>query len=172
VWRAHEIYTLRHAVPGTYQVLLNVFPTSMNCTGATFAVPTATISTNAIGNGRADFKFTPEFVAPFRGTAVPSKEWIALTDGNAWDTAPQWSPDGNLIYFTSTRDGYRCVWAQRLDAARKPSGPAFGVSHFHAARRSPAILLFNDMDLFVARDQILVSLGELTGNIWSVRVSD
>src|SRR5688572_26440355 len=51
---AHEIYTLRHAVPGTYQVSLNVFPTSLACTGATFAVPTATISTNAIGNGLAD----------------------------------------------------------------------------------------------------------------------
>jgi hypothetical protein len=74
---AHEIYMLRHAVPGTYQVSLNVFPTSMNCTGATFAVPTATISTNAIGNGRADFKFTPEDVAPFRGMTF-SINWTVV----------------------------------------------------------------------------------------------
>lgn len=65
---AHEIYMLRDAVPGTYQVSLNVFTTSLNCTGATFAVPTATITTNAAGNGLADFKFTPEDVAPFRGS--------------------------------------------------------------------------------------------------------
>lgn len=65
---AHEIYTLRHAVPGTYQVLLNVFPASGDCTGPSlFSVPTATIETNAVGNGQASFKFTPEDVAPFRG---------------------------------------------------------------------------------------------------------
>jgi hypothetical protein len=74
---AHEIYTLRHAVPGTYQVSLNVFPTSMNCTGAAFAVPTATISTNAIGNGLADFKFTPADVAAFRGMTF-SINWTVV----------------------------------------------------------------------------------------------
>ena len=64
---AHEIYTLRQAVPGTYQVILNVFPTSLNCTGMALAVPTATLETNAQGNGRADLKFTPEDVTGFRG---------------------------------------------------------------------------------------------------------
>ena len=63
---AHEIYTLRHAVPGIYQVSLNVFPTSLNCTGATVALPTAMLTTNATGNGRADVKFTPEDVASLR----------------------------------------------------------------------------------------------------------
>jgi hypothetical protein len=64
---AHEIYTLRGAVPGTYQVILNVFPTSLDCTGTALAFPTATLVTNARGNGRADVKFTPEDVAGFRG---------------------------------------------------------------------------------------------------------
>jgi hypothetical protein len=64
---AHEIYTLRHAVPGTYQVFLNLFTTSRNCTGPTAALPTATIATNAMGNGRADVKFTPGDVGALRG---------------------------------------------------------------------------------------------------------
>ena len=64
---AHEIYTLRHAVPGTYQVTLNVFPTSLDCTGPALAFPTATLVTNARGNGQADVKLTPEDVAGFRG---------------------------------------------------------------------------------------------------------
>ena len=38
---AHEIYTLRHAAPGTYQVFLNLFPTSLNCTGLMVPLPTA-----------------------------------------------------------------------------------------------------------------------------------
>ena len=64
---AHEVYTLSDAVPGTYQVFLNVFPTSLNCMGLSAALPTATITTNAIGNGRADVKFTPEDVGALRG---------------------------------------------------------------------------------------------------------
>ena len=64
---AHEIYTLRDAVPGTYQVTLNVFPTSLDCSGAALAFPTATLVTNARGNGQADATFTPEDVAGFRG---------------------------------------------------------------------------------------------------------
>jgi hypothetical protein len=64
---AHEIYALRGAVPGTYQVILNVFPTSLDCTGMSLAVPTATLETNARGNGQADVKFTPEDVTAFRG---------------------------------------------------------------------------------------------------------
>jgi hypothetical protein len=63
---AHEIYTLRHAVPGTYQVSLNLFLTSLDCTGATAALSTAMLTTNATGNGRADVKFTPEDAAEIR----------------------------------------------------------------------------------------------------------
>jgi hypothetical protein len=64
---AHEIYTLRNAVPGTYQVILNVFPTSLDCTGTALAIPTATLDANASGNGRADAKFSPEDVEGLRG---------------------------------------------------------------------------------------------------------
>jgi hypothetical protein len=64
---AHEVYTLRHVVPGTYQVFLNLFPTSLDCTGMTVPLPTASITTNAIGNGQADATFTPEDAATLRG---------------------------------------------------------------------------------------------------------
>jgi hypothetical protein len=64
---AHEIYALRHAVPGTYQVFLNIFQASLDCTGSTLALPTAILTTNGRGNARADAKFTPEDAAAIRG---------------------------------------------------------------------------------------------------------
>jgi len=67
---AHEVYVLRHAVPGTYQVSLTLHPTSLDCTGPGMELPTATIETNAEGNGRADVKFTPADVGGLRGTTV------------------------------------------------------------------------------------------------------
>jgi hypothetical protein len=42
------------------------------------------------------------------------------------DDKPQFSADGNTVYFTSTRDGYLCIWAQRLDPVTKhPLGLPF-----------------------------------------------
>lgn len=67
---AHEIYTLRHAVPGTYQVVLNIYATSLSCDGTPIEIPTAQLSTNAAGNGHADAKFTPEDAGPLRGSTV------------------------------------------------------------------------------------------------------
>ena len=49
-------------------------------------------------------------------------EWIAITDGRNNDDKPQFSPDGNTVYFTSTRDGYLCIWAQRLIRDQTPTG--------------------------------------------------
>src|SRR5215203_2870402 len=67
---AHEVYVLRHAVPGTYQVRLTLFPTSLDCTGPSAVIPTAMLSTNGRGDGRADVKFTPGDVGELRGTTV------------------------------------------------------------------------------------------------------
>src|SRR5436190_1384355 len=51
------------------------------------------------------------FVMPFRERALPAEsEWIAITDGTGVDRDACWSPDGNLLYFFSARDGFRCLW--------------------------------------------------------------
>jgi hypothetical protein len=71
---AHEIYTLRHAVSGTYQVVLHIYATSLSCDGTPIEFETAQLSTNAAGNGRADVKFTPDDAAGLRGSTV-SVRW-------------------------------------------------------------------------------------------------
>jgi Tol biopolymer transport system component len=109
------------------------------------------------------------FVAPFRDSEpVREKDWIAITGDSSNDRSAHWSPDGSLLYFLSDRDGHRCVWAQRLDSRTKlPRGEPFGVQHFHHARLS----LMNgrepgDVGLSVAKDRLVVSVFEMTGNIW------
>jgi hypothetical protein len=74
---AHEIYTLSQAVPGEYQVFLNLFLSTLDCTGATAALPTATLTTNANGNGRADVKFTPEDAEGIRNMTFSIK-WTVV----------------------------------------------------------------------------------------------
>jgi serine/threonine protein kinase len=110
------------------------------------------------------------FIAPVKGeTPPPEQEWLPITDGKNMDRNATWSADGNLLYFLSDRDRFRCIWGQRLDpVSRRPVGPAFVVQHFHDARRSLLALGENvgAVGLGATRDKLFFALGEVTGNIW------
>jgi len=105
------------------------------------------------------------------GAAAAQAEWITVTDGTYEDDKPQFSPDGNTVYFTSTRDGYLCIWAQRLDPMTKhPLGPPFAFEHFHNSEgRGGAYHLFSS-DLAVARDKILINLPHINHDIWMTQM--
>ena len=115
---------------------------------------------------------TRVMVAPFHGAAaIPESEWIPVTDGSGFDSRPRWSPSGNLLYFTSDRDGFRCIWAQRLDTATKrPVGPAFTVRHFHDLRRLLSDI--PELGFSVARDKLVFNMIEQTGNIWTFKLPE
>jgi len=124
------------------------------------------VSFNATTPGRSRI-----FIAPVRGAGlVPETEWLAITDGR-WDDKPRWSPDGNILYFVSEQDGFRCIWANRLDpATKRPSAAPFPIFHAHEARRSLMNLGWGDLQISVARDKIVFNLSERTGNIWTMKL--
>jgi hypothetical protein len=102
---------------------------------------------------------------------VDSASWIPITDQKGWADKPRWSPDGRLVYYVSERDGFRCVWAQRLDpASRRPQGEPFAVHHEHGASLSLRNLLLPNLGLAVARDRLVFNAGAQTGNIWLTRL--
>ena len=109
------------------------------------------------------------FIARFDGSGpIPHEQWIRVTDGSSMDRNPAWSPNGNVLYFLSERDSFRCIWATRLDPeTRRPAGTAFPVAHFHNAVRS----LMNidgpgEVGLSAAADRLVFAMGEITGNVW------
>ena len=114
------------------------------------------------------------FIAPYRGYArVEHKEWIQVTDGWGSDDKPRWSPDGNLLYFTSYRDGFRCIWAQRLDPETKhPVGDALEVYPFHTASLSMLNVNLGVLEISVARDRMVWCLEERKGNIWMAELTE
>jgi eukaryotic-like serine/threonine-protein kinase len=107
-------------------------------------------------------------IAPMRkGSPAGQTEWIAVTDGQHSDDKPQFSADGNTVYFTSTRDGFLCIWAQRLDpVTRHPVGAPFAFEHFHDAAGRAAVAVQDFSDLSVARDKMLINLPEVHSYIW------
>ena len=110
----------------------------------------------------------PIMVIPLRnGVAAGEKEWVTITDGSGFDLDANWSPDGNLLYFLSERDGFRCIWGQKLDpTSKRPLGAPFPVYHSHDPRRSIRNVWLDHLCMSVSRNQIVFPMGELTGNIW------
>jgi Tol biopolymer transport system component/DNA-binding winged helix-turn-helix (wHTH) protein len=103
------------------------------------------------------------------GLPMSAENWIRIGDEHGWSDKPRWSPDGNTIYFISHRDGFRCIWAQRLDAETKhPTGAVLPIYHFHSNRLSPNHVGLSVLEIDVAVDKLVIDLGELTGNIWSL----
>ncbi len=103
-----------------------------------------------------------QFVVPFRDGALGKpQEWVPTSN-------TKWSADGNRLYGLSRADGFYCIWVQRLDAVSKRMlGPRQALYHFHSARRSLTNVGDpNHVSLSIARDKIVFTLGELTGNIW------
>ncbi len=119
-------------------------------------------------HGTPDAERTQVFIAPVpQGIDEDAEQWIRVTDGSALDDKPRWSPDGNLIYLLSNRDGFICLWAQRLNPATKePVDKPFLVHHFHNTGRSLAEIPVSQTNISVARDKIVMPLAELSGNIW------
>jgi eukaryotic-like serine/threonine-protein kinase len=110
------------------------------------------------------------FVAPFRREAAES-EWIPITDFVRENDKPRWSPDGNLLYFTSDRDGSRCIWAQRLDpVTKRPAGEPVAVFHAHSARRSIGMVGIGALEISVAAGRLVFVMGEASGNIWTAKL--
>src|SRR5579862_9052078 len=124
------------------------------------------VSFNATIPGRSRI-----FVAPFGNTGlVPESEWVAITDAG-WNDKPRWSPDGKILYFVAERDGYRCIWAQRLDARKHPLGKAIPIFHAHDARRSLANVGVGDLSLSVVDNKIVFNMSERTGNLWMANLA-
>ncbi|HTS60440.1 MAG TPA: protein kinase [Candidatus Acidoferrales bacterium] len=100
---------------------------------------------------------------------VPRERWIAITDGQNEEMEPAWSPDGKLLYYLSDRDGFRCIWARRLNPETgQTAGEPFEVAAFHTARASLKRLPGTTglTGLSVVPGRLVFAMGELTGNIW------
>ena len=100
-------------------------------------------------------------IAPVDGPKpIPESAWITIAPSEAQDWA-NWSPDGKSLYFTSTRDGHRCLWAQRLDpTSHRPLGDPFPVQHLHGR------LSYKNGGWSAAGGRIGLVLDEVVGNIW------
>ena len=103
------------------------------------------------------------YVAPFQGaTHISRTTWVPVTNEEGEYGSPGWSPDGRVIYYSSKEDGYRCVYAQRIDLSRKRAlGKPIAIYHAHGQPSLPDGLRFS-----VARDKLVIQIMDGRANIW------
>jgi Tol biopolymer transport system component len=90
---------------------------------------------------------------------VREPDWIKVSEEGPEDRA-NWSADGRTLYFSSSRDGHLCIWAQRLDPlTRRPAGEPFAVRHLHEA----AML---QLGWSFGGGRVAMTLNESRANIW------
>jgi len=104
------------------------------------------------------------YVAPFRGGAILQSEWIPITREGASFSA--WSPDGGMLYFGSKRDGFQCIWSQKLDSTKRPAGSPVAVQHFHSIAFGSYMVNASDYHMSVAKDRLALNLAKGTANLW------
>ncbi len=73
---AHEVYVLNGVSPNrAYQVVLLLYPFDATCSAAPAQIATASLTTNAAGNGRADFFLAPGDIPAVLRNATHGVAW-------------------------------------------------------------------------------------------------
>ena len=106
------------------------------------------------------------YITPFHERPVGADSWIPITDGTGWDDKPRFSDTAKLLFFTSDRDGYRCIWAQQLTPEMHPHGQPWAVYHSHQSRRSILNTGIGALELGVGPQLLTFNQGEFAGNVW------
>jgi Tol biopolymer transport system component len=104
-------------------------------------------------------------ILPDRPAAIG--DMIPITPGAAGDYLVDVAPDGATLFFLSPRDGFHCIWAQKLaPATHRAAGDPFAVYHAHSARHSTIYVSGGMRRLTASRNRIVFTMAERTGNIW------
>jgi Tol biopolymer transport system component len=97
--------------------------------------------------------------------ARPGSEWIEIAAESAgW---PVWSADGRFLYFRSSRDGFQCLWSQKLDGARHPAGTSVALRHFHGASLGLRLLDPGLFRMSLGAGRLFFNLAQTSSELWT-----
>jgi Tol biopolymer transport system component len=89
-------------------------------------------------------------------------DWISLDGlGSVWGV--RWSQAGDLLYFFSSQDGNRCIWAERVPApGHLSAGKPVAVQHFHRYQPGP----WSGSGISIAAGRLAVWFQDAQSSIW------
>jgi serine/threonine protein kinase/Tol biopolymer transport system component len=106
------------------------------------------------------------YIAP-ASKQLPRDAWVQIAEDRNYLGSLNWSPDGKLIYYESSRDDRYCVWAQKITAEGQPDGAPVGTLHMHGSIQSQ---LYGGAPFDITSDRLYILLPDVKGNAWMVNV--
>jgi serine/threonine protein kinase len=107
------------------------------------------------------------YLAEVGDQPAPVGAWTKIDEDGNYIGSPAWSRDGKILYYGSNRDGFICIWAQRIGADGKPSGEPFAAFHNHTP---PDMKLFGVCWMRAAPDRLYMMLSDFKGDLWSLQL--
>jgi hypothetical protein len=108
------------------------------------------------------------FVIRFTTGAPTSTRGLDAIDEPTTTGRPAgWSVDSRLVYLLLDADGFRCLWAQSIDATTgRPTGSPVALRHFHSTRD-----MSTSVGNAVSNDGFLYEAAEQSANLWRLTPS-
>jgi hypothetical protein len=106
------------------------------------------------------------YVLPLNRTKVAAPEAAPqIQEPTSTGRPAGWSLDSRILYLLLDTDGFRCLWAQRIDAKGSLDGVPYVARHFHEKNN-----LGQDISTSfgnpITTDGFLFSDVEITGDVW------
>jgi dipeptidyl aminopeptidase/acylaminoacyl peptidase len=108
------------------------------------------------------------YLAPVQDRLAPEETWIKLAQDRNYLGRSRWSPDGKMLYYGSKRDGFLCIWAQRIASDGKPIGEPVAAWHNHNSKS----IFPGWIELGVAPGRLYAVLTDMRGDLWSIKLPD
>jgi serine/threonine protein kinase len=96
---------------------------------------------------------------------VASGDWIPITGLASWADAPQWSSDGNQVFYLSGRDGHPCVWRQGFVDGKIDGAPVEVLAYHETAEDSPSVMHRYSFSLAVAGNNLFLNVGQRNSSV-------
>jgi eukaryotic-like serine/threonine-protein kinase len=94
----------------------------------------------------------------------PESEWTLILERTGAERAAGLSPDRSLLYVLLERDGFRCLYAMKIEPTTgRPRGEPYVVAHFHDAARRWGT---TGAGSAVTSNLFVAALFETTSNVW------
>jgi len=106
------------------------------------------------------------YVVPVANPTEKSDPRKFVAEDRNFIAAPEWSPDGKVLYYLSQRDGFKCVWAQPIAPDGTPAGAPVAALHLHPGGGR----MGGPLNVAVAKGQLFVLKTQLRGDVWSVQL--